>query len=78
MITLTSNKKSDLQGVSDSHALTRSRLLRENGNFITPNGFKMRKHFFNDKEVGYFKVQKRENAIKNPISGMSVAFLYAF
>ncbi|BHF65694.1 ER membrane complex subunit 3 [Sparganum proliferum] len=28
----------------------------------------MRKHFFNDKEVGYFKVQKRENAIKNPIS----------
>nr|VZI36056.1 unnamed protein product [Spirometra erinaceieuropaei] len=51
-----------------SHALIRSRLLRENGNFITRNGFKMRKHFFNDKEVGYFKVQKRENAIKNPIS----------
>uniref|UniRef100_A0A0V0J720 ER membrane protein complex subunit 3 n=1 Tax=Schistocephalus solidus TaxID=70667 RepID=A0A0V0J720_SCHSO len=68
MSTLTSNKKSDLQGLSDSHALIRSRLLRENGNFITRNGFKMRKHFFNDKEVGYFKVQKRENAIKNPIS----------
>ncbi|KAH9282983.1 ER membrane protein complex subunit 3 [Echinococcus granulosus] len=36
-ILMVSNKKPDLQAVSDSHALIRSRLLRENGNYITRN-----------------------------------------
>eukprot|EP00108_Taenia_solium_P010058 TsM_000288100 transcript=TsM_000288100 gene=TsM_000288100 len=71
-VLMVSNKKPDLQAVSDSHALMRSRLLRENGNYITSNGFKMRKHFFNDSETGFFKTQKRENSVKNPMADPSM------
>ncbi|VDK20287.1 unnamed protein product [Taenia asiatica] len=38
-VLMVSNKKPDLQAVSDSHALMRSRLLRENGNYITHRFF---------------------------------------
>uniref|UniRef100_A0A5K3EU38 ER membrane protein complex subunit 3 n=1 Tax=Mesocestoides corti TaxID=53468 RepID=A0A5K3EU38_MESCO len=71
-VTLASEKKHELQAVSDSHVLIRSRLLRENGNYITRNGFYMRKHFFNDPDTGFFKTQKRENSIKNPMADPSM------
>ena len=29
----------------------------------------MRKEYFNNKERGFFKTQKREAAVKNPMSG---------
>lgn len=31
--------------------------------------FNMRKHFFNDKDTGYFRTQKREPNMKNPMTG---------
>nr|CDS32528.1 hypothetical transcript [Hymenolepis microstoma] len=65
---IVSDKKADLQSMSDSHVLIRCRLLRENGNYITLNGFKMRKHFFNDTDTGFLKTQKREHVAKNPMT----------
>lgn len=31
----------------------------------------MRKYFFNDKEHGFFKTQKRESPMNNPMAGKS-------
>lgn len=48
-----------------SQAMIRARLLRENGKYLTPSAFTMRKHFFNNEESGYFKTQKRPPAAPN-------------
>lgn len=67
-ILLTSEKKTELQQVTDSHALIRSRILRENGKYIPQKSFQMRKDFFNDANNGYFKKEKRETTAKNPMT----------
>jgi len=60
-ILLSSTKKVELQQVQDSQAMIRSRMLRENGKYLPKQAFVMRKHFFNNEETGYFKVnQKRK------------------
>lgn len=48
-----------------SQAMIRARLLRENGKYLTPQSFAMRRHFFNNEETGYFKTQKRPPATPN-------------
>jgi ER membrane protein complex subunit 3 len=45
--------------------MIRARLLRENGKYLTPQAFAMRKHFFNNEESGYFKTQNRPPAAPN-------------
>ncbi|KAL5013774.1 hypothetical protein ScPMuIL_008044 [Solemya velum] len=67
-ILLSSEKKSDLQQVADSHILIRSRILRENGKYIPKQAFLMRKRYFNDEEKGFFKTEKREAAVKSPMT----------
>ncbi|EDO34691.1 predicted protein [Nematostella vectensis] len=67
-ILLHSKKDVDLQGVTDSQALMRSRCLRENGKFICQESFELRRHFFNDEKEGYFKKTDRKGQVKNPIS----------
>lgn len=70
-ILLTNPKKIELPTqIQDSQAMIRARLLRENGKYLTAQSFAMRKHFFNDKESGYFMTQKRD-----PVSPNSTAML---
>lgn len=45
--------------------MIRARLLRENGKYLTPQAFAMRRHYFNNEETGYFKTQKRAPATPN-------------
>ncbi|KAF7490852.1 ER membrane protein complex subunit 3 [Sarcoptes scabiei] len=72
-ILLYSNKKIELQQVVDSQAMIRSRLLRENGKYIPKQSFLMRKHFFNNEETGYFKLnQKRNSSPPNPMTDPSM------
>ncbi|XP_033099764.1 ER membrane protein complex subunit 3-like [Anneissia japonica] len=72
-ILLQSQKKVELQQVSDGQALVRSRCLRENGRFIPKHSFNMRKYYFNDSEKGFFKSEKREGAaMKNPMTDPSM------
>ncbi|KAF3860945.1 hypothetical protein F7725_001200 [Dissostichus mawsoni] len=66
---LHSDKKVDLEQVSDSQVLLRSRVLRENGKYIPKQSFAMRKHYFNDAETGFFKKVKRKVVPKNPMTG---------
>lgn len=42
--------------------MIRARLLRENGKYLPRQSFAMRRHWFNNEEDGYFKVQKRAAA----------------
>ncbi|KAH7724442.1 Protein EMC-3 [Aphelenchoides avenae] len=58
---LLNKKKGDLQNVKDSHYLAKARLLRENGRFLPPTTFGMRKYFLNDEENGYLlkRVEKQ-------------------
>ncbi|KAF5400937.1 hypothetical protein EG68_09985 [Paragonimus skrjabini miyazakii] len=72
-IIFASEKKSELENISDTHALIRSRLLRENGKYLPVRAFKMRKYFFNDKEHGFFRNQKRESSAGNPMTDPSMA-----
>lgn len=65
---LHSDKKVELEAVSDSQILIRSRVLRENGRYIPKQSFVMRKHYFNDAETGFFKKTKRKVAAKNPMT----------
>jgi len=71
-ILLSSEKKSELQQVSDSHALIRCRFLRENGKYIPKQSFLIRKSFFNHEERGFFKTEKREAQAKNPMTDPSM------
>ncbi|AWP09987.1 Hypothetical protein SMAX5B_014884 [Scophthalmus maximus] len=69
---LQSDKKVDLEQVSDSQVLLRSRILRENGKYIPRQSFAMRKHYFNDAETGFFKTVKRKVVPKNPMTDTSM------
>ncbi|XP_033647566.1 ER membrane protein complex subunit 3-like [Asterias rubens] len=69
---LTSQKKVTLQQVSDGQALLKSRLLRENGKFLPRQSFNMRKQFFNNDDSGFFKTQKREGVVQNPMADPSM------
>ncbi|KRZ52783.1 ER membrane protein complex subunit 3 [Trichinella nativa] len=72
-ILIHTKKEIGLQQIQDSHALVRSRLLRENGRYLSKHSFLMRKQFFNDEESGYFKVaQQRQSPVVNPMSDPSV------
>ncbi|XP_028266607.1 uncharacterized protein LOC114439068 isoform X3 [Parambassis ranga] len=72
---LHSEKKVDLQQVSDSQMLLRSRVLRENGKYIPRQSFTMRKHHFNNAETGFFKKVKRNVIPKNPMTGGALMLL---
>ncbi|XP_007574489.1 PREDICTED: ER membrane protein complex subunit 3-like [Poecilia mexicana] len=69
---LSSDRKLDLEQVSDSQVLLRSRVLRENGKYIPRQSFFMRKHYFNDAETGFFKRVKRKVVPKNPMTDTSM------
>uniref|UniRef100_A0A672ZLJ4 ER membrane protein complex subunit 3 n=1 Tax=Sphaeramia orbicularis TaxID=375764 RepID=A0A672ZLJ4_9TELE len=69
---LHSDKKIDLEQVSDSQVLLRSRILRENGKYIPRQSFAMRKHYFNNAETGFFKKVKRKVIPKNPMTDHSM------
>lgn len=71
-ILLSSSKKVELLQVQDSQAIIRSRLLRENGKYIPKQAFLMRKHFFNNEAIGYFKTQNRTAPVQNPMTDPSV------
>lgn len=71
-ILITTQKKVELQQVQDSQAIIRARNLRENGKYIPKQSFLMRRHFFNNEEVGYFKTQKRSAVAQNPMTDPSM------
>ncbi|XP_015272765.1 PREDICTED: ER membrane protein complex subunit 3-like isoform X2 [Gekko japonicus] len=56
------------QQLQDTQILARSRLLRENGRFLTHQGFLMRKHYFNNPESGFFRKTKRKIQPRNPLT----------
>ncbi|KAM8934364.1 ER membrane protein complex subunit 3-like [Pelodytes ibericus] len=65
---LQGDKKSELESLSDSQVLLRSRILRENCKYIPRQSFLMRKVYFNDGENGFFKITKRKVTQKNPMT----------
>lgn len=65
-------KKVNIEQVQDSQALMRSRLLRENGKYLSRAAFQMRRYYFNDEEVGYFLTQKRTAPASNPMTDPSM------
>lgn len=65
---LSPSKKAELQQVQDSQVMIRARVLRENGTYIPKASFQMRRHFFNNEDTGYFKVQKRVSSVQNPMT----------
>lgn len=67
-ILLKNDKAPEMEQLKDTQALLRSKHLRDNAGCIPKESFLMRKHFFNDQEVGYFKTEKR--AASNPLSAM--------
>ncbi|CAM9899366.1 ER membrane protein complex subunit 3 [Lethenteron reissneri] len=69
---LHSDKKVELEQVSDSQVLLRSRILREHGKYIPRQSFINRKHYFNDTETGFFKKTKRKTIPKNPMTDPSM------
>ncbi|XP_074656458.1 ER membrane protein complex subunit 3-like [Tubulanus polymorphus] len=71
-ILLSSEKKVEMQQITDSQALIKSRMLRENGKYIPRQAYNMRKRFFNDEETGFFKTQKRDSQVKNPMTDPSM------
>lgn len=65
---LSSEKKVQLQQISDGQMMISSRLLRENGSILPKQSFLMRKNFFNNDATGFYKNQPREATMKNPIT----------
>ncbi|KAL1130239.1 hypothetical protein AAG570_013177 [Ranatra chinensis] len=65
-------KKAEIQQVQDSQVMMRARILRENGIYLTRSSFQMRRHFFNNEDVGYFKTQKRVSTAQNPMTDPSL------
>ncbi|KAL7072409.1 hypothetical protein ACQ4LE_008784 [Meloidogyne hapla] len=60
-------KKGDLQSVKDGHLLMKARLLRENGRFLPPNSFGMRKHWLADEQNGQLlKRVEKQSSQPNP------------
>ncbi|XP_077288747.1 ER membrane protein complex subunit 3 [Arctopsyche grandis] len=70
-IILSSQKKVEILQLQDSQVMIRSRLLRENGKYLPKQSFLMRRHWFNNEETGYFKVQKRNATSQNPMTDPS-------
>ncbi|KAM3910149.1 ER membrane protein complex subunit 3-like [Leptodactylus fuscus] len=64
-ILLQSDKKLTQEQVSDSQVLIRSRILRENGKYISKQSFLMRKFYFNNAEDGFFKKTKRNDFVSS-------------
>lgn len=62
------DKEASLEAISDSQALLRSRILRENGKYLPRQSFMMRKNYFNNSETGFFKKTKRKVIPKNPLT----------
>uniref|UniRef100_A0A1I8BY86 ER membrane protein complex subunit 3 n=1 Tax=Meloidogyne hapla TaxID=6305 RepID=A0A1I8BY86_MELHA len=61
-------KKGDLQSVKDGHLLMKARLLRENGRFLPPNSFGMRKHWLADEQNGQLlKRVEKQSSQPNPV-----------
>ncbi|XP_025019416.1 ER membrane protein complex subunit 3-like isoform X2 [Python bivittatus] len=60
--------ETELSALSVRQILARSRLLRENGQFLTHQGFLMRKHYFNNSENGFFRKTKRKLQPRNPLT----------
>ena len=72
-VLLSSQKKVDLSQVTDSQALIRARMLRENGKYLPKQSFLMRKHYFNNEETGVLKAgTKRQSAPPNPMTDPSM------
>ena len=72
-VLLSSQKKVDLSQVTDSQALIRARMLRENGKYLPKQSFLMRKHYFNNEETGVLKAgSKRQSAPPNPMTDPSM------
>ncbi|XP_066436080.1 ER membrane protein complex subunit 3-like [Eleutherodactylus coqui] len=69
---LQGEKRAELEPLSDSQILIRSRILRENGKYIPRQSFLMRKFYFNDAETGFFKKTKRKVVQKNPMTDPSM------
>lgn len=67
-ILLAPQKKVELYQIQDSQVMIRSRLLRENGQYIPKTAFLARRQFFNSEETGYFKTQKRPPVVQNPMT----------
>ncbi|XP_063289136.1 ER membrane protein complex subunit 3-like [Pelobates fuscus] len=65
---LQGDKGTELEALSDSQVLLRSRILRENCKYIPRQSFLMRKIYFNDSENGFFKKTKRKVTQKNPMT----------
>lgn len=71
-LALRGDNRPELEQLGDSQVLIRSRILREHGKYIPRQSFIMRKHFFNDKELGFFKKTKRKVVPKNPLTDPSM------
>jgi len=72
-VLLSSQKKVDLGQVTDSQALIRARMLRENGKYLPKSSFFMRKHYFNNEETGVLKAgTKKQSAPPNPMTDPSM------
>ena len=72
-VLLSSQKKVDLSQVTDSQALIRARMLRENGKYLPKQSFFMRKHYFNNEENGVLKAgTKKQTAPPNPMTDPSM------
>lgn len=71
-ILIASQKKVEVLQVQDSQVMIRSRLLRENGQYIPKSAFLARRHFFNNEETGYFKTQRRAPVSQNPMTDPSM------
>ncbi|CAN2389213.1 ER membrane protein complex subunit [Pristimantis euphronides] len=69
---LQGEKKTELEPLSDSQVLIRSRILRENGKYIPRQSFLVRKFYFNDAETGFFKKTKRKVVQRNPMTDPSM------
>jgi hypothetical protein len=71
---ISSDKAVELQQTTDSHAVTRARLLRENGRYLPKQAFLIRKYYFNDKDNGFFKKQNRhaEQTMKSPFDQLAM------
>ena len=72
-VLLSSQKKVDLNAVTDSQMLIRSRMLRENGKYLPKQSFLMRKHYFNNEDNGILKAgTQRQTAPPNPMTDPSM------
>ncbi|CAH2106105.1 unnamed protein product [Euphydryas editha] len=67
-IILSSQKKIEIIQMQDSQVMIRARLLRENGKYLPRQSFAMRRHWFNNEDTGYFKIQKRVATSQNPMT----------